>query len=136
MEKPPPTELTTAPAPSQVGHTCGRVPGLPPVPEQVGHGASELSLRLMVLPSMASWKSRVVSVSTSAPLLGRGVLVRVPKPPPPPPPRLNRSPKRSEMSKLPGPPVGWPPPNPPGKPPPPAKTERISSYSLRFAGSP
>src|SRR4051795_12462712 len=62
IEKPPPTELTTTPAPSQVAQMCGRVPGLPPVPEQVGQGASELSRMLIVVPSIEAGKVMVVSV--------------------------------------------------------------------------
>ena len=63
--------LTTNPAPSHCGQIRGLVPGLPPVPEQSGHGASELSRSEMVTPSIASVKPMVVVVSTSAPLRGR-----------------------------------------------------------------
>ena len=46
---------------------CGLVPGLPPVPWQSGQGASEVSRRLIVTPSIASVKPIVAVVSTSAP---------------------------------------------------------------------
>ena len=45
IENAPPTEAVTKPAPSHSGQMCGRVPGLPPVPEQSGQGASEVSRR-------------------------------------------------------------------------------------------
>ena len=53
------------------GRSCGLVPGLPPVPMQSGHGASEVSRSEMVTPSMASVKPIVAVVSTSAPFCGR-----------------------------------------------------------------
>ena len=119
---------------------CGRVPGLPPVPEQVGQGASELSRRLIVVPSIAasngdrrlglhvgpaggSRRARAVAeAATAATAAVEQVAeqvgdVEVPAAPPPP----------------------WP--KPPGKPPKPpapapANIERMSSYSLRLAVSP
>ncbi len=69
IEKAPPTETTTKPAPSHSGQTCGLVPGLPPVPLQSGQAESEVSRSEMVTPSMASVKLIVAEVSTSAPLL-------------------------------------------------------------------
>src|SRR6478735_10279671 len=140
IENAPPTEATTKPAPSHSGHTCGLVPGLPPVPEQSGHGASEVSRSEIVTPSRASVKLIVAVVSTSAPFCGRRCWVRCRPPPkrspnmspkPPPPPARSRS--RSLRSNPPAPPP--PPPKPPGNPPrkpPPEQSPRISSYFLRF----
>ena len=51
---------------------CGLVPGLPPVPEQSGQGASEVSRSEMVTPSMASVKLIVAEVSTSGPFAAGG----------------------------------------------------------------
>ena len=59
------------PAPSHSGQMCGLVPGLPPVPEQSGQGASDVSRSEMVTPSRASVKLIVAVVSTSAPFCGR-----------------------------------------------------------------
>ena len=75
------------PAPSHSGQMCGLVPGLPPVPEQSGQGASEVSRSEMVTPSRASVKLIVAVVSTSAPFCGRRCCWR-PRPP-------NRSPNMS-----------------------------------------
>ena len=86
------------PAPSHSGQMCGLVPGLPPVPEQSGQGASDVSRSEMVTPSRASVKLIVAVVSTSAPFCGAPLLLRV-RPPPkrspnmspkPPPPRRRR----------------------------------------------
>ena len=55
------------PAPSHSGQILGWVPGLPPVPWQSGHAASEVSRRLIVTPSSASMKPMVALLSTSAP---------------------------------------------------------------------
>ena len=51
---------------------CGRVPGLPPVPWQVAHAASEVSRSEIVTPSRASTNPIVAVVSTSPPRRGRG----------------------------------------------------------------
>ena len=118
------------------GQTLGTVPALAPVPRQVGHGPSPVSRSATVVPSIASPKLSVVSVSTSAPRRGRfwAVFVR---------PRLNTPPNRS-----PSPPAASPAPlkmsfrSKPPKPPvlvrvpvgtrkPPPNSERASSYSLR-----
>ena len=70
IEKAPPAEATTKPAPSHCGQTCGLVPGLPPVPLQSGQAESEVSRSETVTPSMASVKLIVAVVSTSAPFCG------------------------------------------------------------------
>src|ERR671920_2648768 len=90
-ENPPPTVLTTNPAPSHSGQIRGLVPGLPPVPWQSGHGASEVSRSEIVTPSIASVKLIVAVVSTSAPFWDR--LRRGPRPKPPPSRPPNISPK-------------------------------------------
>jgi hypothetical protein len=92
MVNAPPTDAARIPTPSQSGQTRGRVPALAPVPEQSGQGASEVSRRATVTPSIESAKPIVASVSMSAPRRGCDV-VRVRWPPPPPP---NIPPSRSE----------------------------------------
>src|SRR5712692_254000 len=130
-----PRFLLACPLPSQVGQTLGTVPALAPVPMQALHGASPASRNDTVAPSIASLKVSDVSVSMSAPRLGRAcVLVRPPNTPPSRSPRrppvLPRvPPKRSPRSK-PNPP--WPPPAVPGmRTPPLPNSDRASSYSLR-----
>src|SRR5690349_24216051 len=51
------------PVPWQVGHTLGTDPDFAPVPRQVGHAASPVSRIPTVVPSMASVKDSVASVS-------------------------------------------------------------------------
>ena len=65
MEKAPPTDDTTNPAPSHSGQMCGLVPGFPPVPWQSGQAASDVSRSDTVTPSIASVKPIVAEVSTS-----------------------------------------------------------------------
>ena len=124
------------PVPAHTGQTRGTVPALAPVPRQVGHGPSPVSRSATVVPSIASPKLSVVSVSTSAPRRGRfWAVFRLPPPNTPP----NRSPSRppaspaplrmSFRSKPPKPPVLGRVPVGTRKPPP--NSERASSYSLR-----
>src|SRR5215472_6905714 len=102
-----PRFLLPWPVPSQVGHTRGTVPALAPVPMQALHGPSPARCSDTVAPSIASLKFSDVSVSTSAPRLGRCCAERPPppntpprkspsRPPAPPPPDVpvpNRSPR-------------------------------------------
>ena len=98
-ENAPPTVLTMKPAPSHSGQIRGLVPGLPPVPEQSGQGASDVSRSEMVTPSIASLKPIVAVVSTSEPFCGRAVVwVRPPRPKPP-----KRSPNMSPIPPAAGP---------------------------------
>src|SRR3954447_1541442 len=139
----PPTDAARMPTPSQSGQTRGSVPALAPVPEQSGHGASEVSRSETVTPSIDSANPMVASGSMSAPRRGAEVEVRRPPPPPnippnrsenppPPPVRVPAPPKTSPKSKVCVPPAV--PPGPNGLNPP--SPERISSYCLRFSGSP
>src|SRR5580693_3670760 len=131
-----PRFLLDCPLPWQDGHTFGTVPALAPVPWQVGHAPSPVSRSATVVPSIASLKLSVVSVSTSAPRRGRFCAVVRPPPPNTPP---NRSPSRppaspaplkmSPRSKPPNPPCPGRCPAGTRKPPP--NIERASSYSLR-----
>src|SRR5271166_4153498 len=75
----------------------GTVPALAPVPWHVGQGPSPVSRSATVVPSIASLKLSVVSVSTSAPRRGR--FCAVVRPPPNTPP--NRSPRRPLASPAP-----------------------------------
>src|ERR1700757_308519 len=134
------------PEPLHVGHTFGLVPGCAPLPWQLVHGAGLVSRSGIATPLAASTKSSWVSVSRSFPRRGR--LGRAPEPRPNNPP--NRSPmlvpplrpaasKRSfRLNSAPSPPTSNPP-KPPsnrGPPnPPPARSRRVSSYSLRLASS-
>src|SRR4051794_32176433 len=99
----PPTDAARMPTPSQSGQTRGSVPAFAPVPEQSGHGASEVSRSETVTPSIDSANPMVASVSMSAPRRGEEVEVRRGPPPPHNPPDK----------------AGEPPPPPPGRPPPP-----------------
>ncbi len=104
------------------------------MPWQVGQGPSPVSRSATVVPSIASPKVSVASVSTSAPRLGRFcAVVR---------PRLNTPPNRSPRPPLSPVPLKMSPrskpPNPPcpvrvpvGTRKPPPNSERASSYSLR-----
>src|SRR5271166_3389651 len=125
------------PVPAHTGQTRGTVPALAPVPWQVGHGPSPVSRSATVVPSIASPKLSVVSVSTSAPRRGRFWAVlrlpprlnTVPNRSPRPPPASPVPPKMSPRSKL-------NPPPPPGRVPvgtrnPLPNSERASSYCLR-----
>src|SRR5206468_8617232 len=127
--------LLDCPVPWQDGHMCGTVPALAPVPWQVGQGPSPVSRSATVVPSIASLKVSVVSVSTSAPRRARfWVVVRPrlntpPKMSPRPPLPPSAPPKMSPRSKPPNPP--WPGRCPVGTRKPPPNSERASSYSLR-----
>src|ERR1700733_7614530 len=131
-----PRFLLDWPVPAHDGQTLGMVPALAPVPRQVGQGPSPGSRSATVVPSIASPKLSVVSVSTSAPRRGRFWAVFLLPPPNTPP---NRSPSRppaspaplrmSFRSKPPKPPVLGRVPVGTRKPPP--NSERASSYSLR-----
>src|SRR3954469_15311453 len=58
------------PAPWQTGQVCGTVPGLAPLPLQVGHVPGLCIRSGTVTPSTASSHERVASVSTSCPRAG------------------------------------------------------------------
>ncbi|CKP09900.1 Uncharacterised protein [Mycobacterium tuberculosis] len=138
------------PDPLQVGHTFGLVPGRAPLPWQLVHGAGLVNRSGIATPLAASTKSNSVSVSRSLPRrgrLGRALPPRPNKPPNKspmvvPPVRLAASNKSLRLNSAPSPPTPKPP-NPPPKPlsnrrppnPPPANRWRVSSYSLRLAGS-
>ena len=128
--------LLSWPVPWQDGHIFGTVPALAPVPWQVGQGPSPVSRSATVVPSIASPKFSVVSVSTSAPRRGRFCAVVRVLPPPNTPP--NRSPRRPPASPAPlkmsprsKPKPPWPGRVPVGPRKPPPNSERASSYSLR-----
>jgi hypothetical protein len=141
------------PAPPQTPQVCGDVPGLAPLPAQVGHVPGLCIRSGTVTPSTASSKESVASVSTSCPRAGpdaawlrpRAVPGPVPKRPPnrsprppvrpAPGPAPPAPPNRSPRSKgCPPPAPGKPPGKPPGRPPAPNR-RRASSYSLRRFGS-
>src|SRR6476659_4119758 len=139
------------PAPLQLGHTFGLVPGRAPLPWQFVHGAGLVNRRGIATPRVASMNDSSVSVSRSLPrrgLLGRGCCAPRPKSPPnrspmlaPPvwPAASNRSFRLNSAPSEPNPPTLPPPPPPPNRPrpklPPLAKSLRVSSYSLRLASS-
>src|ERR1700712_4130559 len=78
----------TTPAPLQLGHTFGLVPGRAPLPWQLVQGAGLVSRSGIATPLVASRKSSSVSVSKSLPRRGRLGLGCAPRPNNPP----NRSP--------------------------------------------
>src|SRR5580765_2177175 len=78
----------TRPEPWHTGQSRGDVPGLAPIPWQVGQVARSATRTGTVTPRTASVKPKVISVSTSAPRRARGARA--------PAPRLNKPPKRSE----------------------------------------
>src|ERR1700737_1194922 len=150
-EKPKaPWLLLITPEPLQVGHTFGLVPGLAPLPWQLVHGAGLVSRSGIATPLVASMKLSSASVSRSLPRrgrLGRGAAPRPNKPPNKspmlvPPVRPAASNKSLRLNSAPSPPTPKPPAKSPPPPPlnrrpnpPPAKSRRVSSYSLRLAGS-
>ncbi len=118
------------PRPWHFGHTTGAVPGLAPVPRQVGHIWLVGTETDTCAPSIAWSKLIDTSTSMSRPRSGRGRAGPLPASPPPP----NRLPSRSEKSKFAvKPPV---PPAPPAPPAPPTPNSPPRSYCLRFSGSP
>src|ERR1700751_515108 len=134
------------PDPLQVGPTFGLVPGCAPLPWQLVHGDGLVSRSGIATPLAASTKSSWVSVSRSLPRRGR--LGRAPAPRPNKPP--NRSPmlvppvrpaasnRSLRLNSAPSPPTSkLKPPLSNLRPPkpPPANRRRVSSYSLRLAGS-
>src|SRR5882757_9469763 len=137
------------PEPLQFGHTFGLVPGRAPLPWQLVHGAGLVSRSGIATPLVASMKSSSVSVSRSLPRRGRLGLVCAPRPNNPPkrspmllPPLRPAASNRSlRLNSAPSPPTPKPPAKSPPPPlnrrpnPPPAKSRRVSSYSLRLAGS-
>src|SRR5450631_973897 len=139
----PPAPRDVTPVPLQVGQTRGVVPALAPVPLHTLHGCGLVMRNATVSPCTACSKSRVTSVSTSAPRracwvgapLRRVLPNRPPRmspiPPAAPAPPDRALPSRSPRSKLnpPGAPV--PPPLPGIRNPPPPNNDRASSYSLR-----
>src|SRR6202035_1724113 len=147
-EKPnAPWLLLITPEPLQVAHTLGLVPGRAPLPWQLVHGAGLVSRSGIATPLAASTKSSSVSVSRSLPRrgrLGRALAPRPNKPPKRspillPPLRPAASNKSVRLNSAPSPPTPKPlkplvsnrrPPRPP-----PANSRRVSSYSLRLAGS-
>src|SRR6195952_691552 len=140
----------TTPAPLQLGHTFGLVPGRAPLPWQLVQGAGLVSRSGIATPLVASRKSSSVSVSKSLPRRGRLGLGCAPRPNNPPnrspmllpplrPAASNKSLRLNSAPSPPKPPAKSPPPPPPPlnrRPnPPPAKSRRVSSYSLRLAST-
>src|SRR5215208_144283 len=135
----------TTPDPLQLGQTLGLVPGRAPLPWQFVHGAGLVSRSGIATPLVASMNDSSVSVSRSLPRRGRLGRGWAPRPNSPP----NRSPmfappvcpaasnKSFRLNSTPSPPnpPKFPPLKRPRPTPPPAKRRRVSSYSLRFAGS-
>ena len=80
------------PRPWHFGQTFGDVPGLAPVPRQVGHGCVVATLSGICAPAIACSKEIATDDSRSAPRSGRGPVgppparPRVPAPPAAPPP--------------------------------------------------
>ena len=125
-----PCDSASTPRPWQRLHTLGVVPGLAPVPWQVGQGADMDTLTGTCAPSMAWSNETWTSVSRSAPRSGREA--GPPRPAGPPPP--NRSERMSPMPPPKPPPGCWPVRNEPGSKPLP-KIPPPESYSRRFGGS-
>src|SRR6195952_615047 len=105
------------PVPLHTGQSCAEVPGLAPVPRQVGQVLRSARRSGTVTPETASPNAIRTSVSTSLPRFALAALVlvaprlnkppkRSPRPPLPPPPWLR---SRSLMSNPPAPPAGWAP---------------------------
>src|SRR5271166_3191010 len=126
-----PCPWVSIPRPSQRGQTDGVVPGLAPVPRQVGQVACIGTCSGTCAPETAWSKVIDTCASRSVPRSERG-LVRTRCPPVGPPNRFVRmSPiEEASKSKLENPP------NPPPGPAPVAKGPLALSYCLRFSGSP
>ena len=77
-----------SPVPRQAGHCRGAVPGRDPLPPQVRQLAGLASCSGTVTPRTASGKSRVTSVSTSAPRDAPGEVPRPGLVPAPRPPKM------------------------------------------------
>src|SRR4029077_9913270 len=104
----------STPRPPQVGHTCGDVPGLAPVPWHTEHAASDVSCSPVVTPWMASVNDSRRVATRSSPRRGRA-----PRPAAPAPPRAPRPNRLPRMSPRPSPElnVNEPDPGPPEPPP-------------------
>ena len=126
-----PCDSASTPRPWQRLQTFGVVPGLAPVPWQVGQGADMDTLTGTCAPSMAWSNETCTSVSRSAPRSGRDAGPPRPGPPPLPPNRSDRMSPMPPPKPAPGAPVR----NEPGSNPPPPKMPPPESYSLRLAGS-
>src|SRR5690242_1883598 len=135
----------TTPDPLQFGHTFGLVPGRAPLPWQFVHGAGLVSRSGIATPLVASMNDSSVSVSRSLPRrgrLGRGCAPRPNSPPnrspmfaPPVCPAASNKSFRLNSAPSPPNPPKFPPEKRPRPNPPPANSRRVSSYSLRLAGS-
>ncbi len=127
-----PCPCVSMPRPSQRGHTIGVVPGLAPVPRQVGQVACMGTCSGTCAPEMAWSKVIETCASRSAPRSARGRARPPRRAPPAPPNRLERMspielPSKSKLPK---------PPKPPPGPAPVANGPLPESYCLRFSGSP
>src|SRR5262249_19578950 len=109
------------------GQTCGEVPGLAPVPAQVGQGPVVGTETEICAPCIACSKERRTSVSRSRPRWDRGPCSR-PRPP-------KNEEKMSPRSEKPPPPPGKPPPGPPRPPAPKPPNIPPASYCFRFSAS-
>ncbi len=128
-----PWPCCSTPRPWQTGQIVGAVPGLAPEPWQVSQVVEVGTASDVCVPSTASSKLSVTSVSRSRPRWARGRAVRCPAPPEarpapaPPPNRFERMslklPPKAHGSKP-------PPAGPPG-----ANGPVPRSYALRFSGS-
>src|SRR3954449_8563584 len=108
------------PAPWHTGQVCGEVPGLAPVPWQVGQEPGLCMRSGTVTPRTASSNERVASVSTSCPRAGPDAAwLRARAEPAPAPPPPKRPPNRSPRPPPPRPPEKGPRTGPPPPPPPP-----------------
>ena len=117
---------TTCPLPPHLGHICGVVPGLAPVPLQVGQGSLRLRVISFSTPNTASRNVILTLVRTLAPFMGpfAGPLLPPPKKSPKISPKM--SPKSAELKSNP------PAPNPPD----PSNAANPNwSYCLRLSGS-
>ena len=123
-----PCDSASTPRPLQSEQIVGWVPGLAPVPLQVGQGADSGTDTGIWAPSIACSNEMWTSVSRSRPRSGPGV-----RPPARPPALPNRS-ERMSPKPPPKPPVGVPVRNEPGSKPPP-KIPPPESYALRFSAS-
>src|SRR3954452_8485006 len=124
-----PCPCDSMPRPWQREQTVGCVPGLAPVPRQVGHGAATVTETGTCAPSSACSNAMCTSVSRSRPRSG---WLRVPAAPPPPEPK--RSDRMSPIPPKPGPPAPPPRRNALGSKPEP-KMPPPESYWRRFSGS-
>src|ERR1700736_2803957 len=104
----------STPRPLQTGHTLGCVPGLAPVPWQVGQGCEVGTASGTCAPSIACSKVSETSVSRSRPRCSRARPPRPPAPPARPPVAVPAPPPNKFERMSPKPPVNEPGSKPPG----------------------